>query len=225
MNEYRLRVNGAIVTDQDFRNTIHPTKMLPAILSQIMLDQLAADPVLPSPQPTPGVNQVVVRVGVQQDALGNWVQQWEVQDIPQDQIAASRAAAKVQKWEAIKTERDGPRVDGGVKVGGAWFHTDGASRTKWLGLKDSARDLLADGRPMHEPIKLGGQQVMWKTMGGTFAPVTVQLAYDVVQATKELDALLFIRAEQHRAMLNASDTPETYNIMTGWPERYGININ
>jgi len=220
MNEIRLRTTGAVVTEADFRNNVHPNKMLPAILTKEMLESLAADMVLPAPQPNPGRHQIVVRVGVEQDALGNWVQLWGLQDIPADQVALQDAMIRASKWEAIKAERDGPRVAGGVKVGGAWFHSDDASRIKWLALKDSGRDILAAGGSLSDPIIENGEQVHWKTMSGTFAPVTVQLAFDVVKADKTLDVRLFKQAEYHRAMLNACDSPETYDYLTGWPERY-----
>lgn len=220
MNEYRIRINGEVVQEDDFRTRIHPTKMLPAILSPSMLDELGADAVLQAPAPTPGDSQVVVRNGVQQDALGNWVQRWEIRDIPQAQLDAERINAIEAGWNAIKAERDGPRVSGGVKVNGAWFHTDTDSRQRWMGFKDSARDILASGGNMSSPIMLKGRQAAWKTMGGAYAPITCQLAFDVVQAVKDLDTSLFTKAEEHHAGLIASAKPWEYNFLTGWPEKW-----
>lgn len=122
-------------------------------------------------------------------------------------------------WELIKTERSA-RMSGGSKVSGKWFHTDQDSRLQHLGLKDSARDLLAAGAAMSDAITINGQQVAWKTMDGTFAPMTVQLAFDIVEADKALDAALFIAAETHRAQMMAADDPDAYNYSSGWPERF-----
>lgn len=220
MMEYRLRNTGAVVSDMDFRTTIHADKLLPAVLTPDMLDHLGADAVLASPQPVPTSEQTVIRDGVEQDALGNWVQRWSLVAIPSETLDEARQAAITTGWEAIKQERDGPRVDGGVKVGGAWFHTDQASRIKWLGLKDTARDMLLLGMSMHTVIVLEGRSLAWKTMSGVWAPVTMQLAYDVVQAIKNLDANLFLVAEQHYAALKASPNPASYNYLTGWPEKW-----
>lgn len=220
MNEIRLRVNGAVVSYDEFRNSIHPDKMLPAVLTPDILESLAADAVLVSPVPTPGLNQRVVRNGVVQDRLGNWVQSWEVQDIPADELLAMRTQERNNAWEAVKRERDGPRVNGGVKVHGAWFNTDMVSRTRWMSWKDSARDILASGGTMSSSVILDGAQIQCKLMDNTYAPVTVQLTFDVVQAIRELDANLFKTAENHHTALLNCDNPESYNYMVDWPEQY-----
>ena len=220
MNEIRLRVNGAVVSHDEFRNIIHPDKMLPAVLTPDVLESLAADAVLVSPTPTPGLNQRSVRNGVTQDRLGNWVQSWEVQDIPADELLAMRTQERNNAWEAVKRERDGPRVNGGVKVHGAWFHTDMASRQRWISWKDSARDILAAGGSMSSPITMDNVQIQCKLMDNSYAPVTVQLAFDVLQAIKQLDADLFKTAEINHVGLLAFDNPEHYNYMTDWPEQY-----
>jgi len=129
------------------------------------------------------------------------------------------SARQSSVWELIKTERSA-RMSGGSKVSGKWFHTDQDSRLQHLGLKDSARDLLATGAVMSDAITIDGQQVAWKTMDGTFAPMTLQLAFDIVEADKALDAALFIAAETHRAQMMAAAAPDSYNYTTGWPERF-----
>jgi hypothetical protein len=149
-----------------------------------------------------------------------WVQRWEVTDKPQEQVDAERQEAIAVQWEKIKAERDGPRVEGGVLVGAHWFHTDAASRIKWLGVKDSARDVLAAGGAAADRIEVRGKPLAWKTMAGTFVPVTVQLTLDVVQAVKDLDAAIFECAEIHNATMRAAKNPAAYDYSTGWPDRY-----
>ncbi len=122
-------------------------------------------------------------------------------------------------WGKIKTERSS-RMSGGSKVSGKWFHTDQDSRLQHLGLKDSARDLLAVGANMADPILINGQQVQWKTMDGTFAPMTLQLAFDIVEVDKALDAALFVVAETHRLKMLAVADPDSYDYSADWPERY-----
>jgi len=126
---------------------------------------------------------------------------------------------KSRKWNEIKEQRDN-RKESGVKVGTLWYHTDDTSRIQWLALKDTARDNIAAGGAMTDVIKMLNNNLQWKTMSGDFTPVTNQLAFDVVQATKNMDAVLFGLAEQKRAEVNASTDPLSYVTNTGWPQTF-----
>ncbi|SCU94332.1 hypothetical protein CNECB9_5260030 [Cupriavidus necator] len=127
---------------------------------------------------------------------------------------------KAGRWAAIKAERD-RRKAGGVLVGAHWFHSDADSRIQWLGIKDTARDMLADGQNSAAAIFMLGQPLQWKTLAGDFVAVTVQMAVDVVAATKELDARLFTIAERKRLEVETSADPAAYDVLAGWPETYG----
>ncbi|MEW6612717.1 MAG: DUF4376 domain-containing protein [Pseudomonadota bacterium] len=132
--------------------------------------------------------------------------------------------AKQMMWSQIKAERDRRKAGGfKVKVGGVdkWFHSDADSRIQHLGLKDKARDLLAAGGAMTDKISILGQPVKWKTMDGTFVEVTAQVAFDIVAAAGDLDAQLFAAAETHRAAMEASPDPASYDFSTGWPATFG----
>lgn len=126
---------------------------------------------------------------------------------------------KLKMWELIKQERD-RRKTLGIQVGSYWFHSDVDSRIQWLGLKDTARDMLMDGADKTSNISIGGSPVLWKTLSGAFIPVNIQLAMDVNNATKVLDADLFKNAELHRANMIKSSNPEEYDYSTGWPLSY-----
>lgn len=130
------------------------------------------------------------------------------------------AEIKAAKWEAIKAERD-RRKSGGFKVGTLWFHCDADSRIQHLGLKDKARDLIAAGGAMTDNLTMLGQPVRWKTMDGSFANVTAQLAFEIVAAAGDLDARLFAVAETHRAAMEAAADPTAYDFSAGWPETFG----
>lgn len=127
---------------------------------------------------------------------------------------------KAAKWESIKAERD-RRKAGGFKVGTQWFHSDADSRIQHLGLKDKARDLIAAGGAMTDNLTILGQPVRWKTIDGSFATVTAQLAFDIVAAAGDLDARLFAVAETHRAAMEAAADPAAYDFSAGWPETFG----
>lgn len=134
--------------------------------------------------------------------------------------APTIAETKAAKWETIKAERD-RRKAGGFKVGTLWFHSDADSRIQHLGLKEKARDLLAAAGSMTDNLSMLGQPVRWKTMDGSFANVTAQLAFDIVAAAGDLDARLFAVAETHRAAMEAAADPAAYDFSAGWPETFG----
>jgi len=219
MNIFRIRATGELVTEQALRASL--PFVLPQVIDADACNQAEVDPVLASPPPVVTEFQRVLPDGAVQDGLGNWVQAWRVENWSQEEIDTFKAATIDARWEAIKAERDGARTRGGVTVAGHWFHTDTDSRIKWLGLKDSARDLLAAGGAGADQVVVDGAAVAWKTMAGSFVPVTVQLALDVVEATKVLDKRLFTVAEQHNAALRAAADPTAYDYSTGWPARYG----
>lgn len=84
MSEYRIRSTGEVKTQGEIRQ-IHSNTSLPRVWDSNVCDALGIDPVLASPQPSPsGPYKVVVRNGVTQDALGNWVQAWAERDMFSD---------------------------------------------------------------------------------------------------------------------------------------------
>ncbi len=127
-------------------------------------------------------------------------------------------------WERIKADRD-RRKSGGfkVKVGSSnkWFHSDADSRIHHLGLKDKARDLIAGGGAMADNLTILGQTVKWKTVDGSFVDVSAQVAFDIVAAAGDLDAQLFATAETHKAAMEASADPASYDFSQGWPQAFG----
>ena len=133
---------------------------------------------------------------------------------------------KVDIWQKIKVERD-RRKAGGVKVqvGGVdkWFHTDDASKTQHLANKDTAQDQLAVGGQMSDFLldPETGAKIPWKTMDGTFTPMTCQLAFDIVKAAKSGELATFAAAETHRVAMEASADPASYDYSGGWPKIYG----
>ena len=137
--------------------------------------------------------------------------------------ALLRTELEDRVWTAIKTERDKRTQLGGCQAQGNWFHTDTFSRSQWLGLKDQARDILAAGGTMSDPINKLGSQVHWKTMSGTVVAVTVQLVFDVVSATGDSDARVFTQAEIHHAAMAASADPAAYDFSAGWPVNFEGN--
>lgn len=145
-------------------------------------------------------------------------QQWEVYPLPAEEVAANQAAARVAKWEAIKAERD-RRKAMGVKVGAHWFHSDDPSRIQQLGLARKADRLEASGGSTDTPFSGPGPGgiLAWKTIGGSFVPMTPALAQQISGAIEALDLGVFAAAEAHRMAMESSAQPETYDITGGWP--------
>jgi hypothetical protein len=114
--------------------------------------------------------------------------------------------ARIAAWEAIKVERE-RRESGGVKVGDKWFHTDADSRIKQLGLV-----LKGAGIP-------AGLQ--WKTMDGSFVTMTQTLAGQIFDTSLSQTSAIYVKAEQHKAAMEASADPAGYDFSGGWPAVYG----
>lgn len=109
-------------------------------------------------------------------------------------------------WQRIKAERD-RRKAGGVKVGAKWFHSDDGSRIQQMGLVMMGASIPAN--------------LQWKTMDGSFITMTQALASQVVQTVAASDQAIFTVAEQHKAAMEASADPASYDYSGDWPKIYG----
>jgi hypothetical protein len=165
-----------------------------------------------------------IRVAVDFNLPANWLNREWLWDDAAGSMVPDVTHGRTMMWESIKAERD-RRKSGGikVKVGSIykWFNSDADSRIQLIGLKDKARDLLAAGGAMTDKLTILGQTVKWKTMDGSFVEITAQLAFDIVAAAGDLDAQLFATAEAHKAAMEASADPASYDFSTGWPPSFG----
>lgn len=128
--------------------------------------------------------------------------------------------AKSRVWEAIKAKRDAIKA-GGVKVGTKWYHSDETSRTQYIGLLRMADAAVTAGGSGNTTLQYGGQDIQWKTMDGSFIKMTVQRANDVFNAVSGLDFAAFGAAEAHKAAMEASADPASYDFAAGWPATFG----
>lgn len=146
---------------------------------------------------------------VEDTGAGPFIKEWNLPDpIPTEAELQSAAASAVKSaiWERIKTERD-RRQGLGINVGAHWFHSDVDSRIKQLALV-----MMGAGVP-------AGLQ--WKTKSGEFVTMTPALAGQIFSATAASDQAIFAKAEQHRAAMEASVDPTTYDYSTDWPVAFG----
>lgn len=109
-------------------------------------------------------------------------------------------------WQRIKTIRDKYTQQGGYKAQGKWFHSDTFSRSQQIGLVIMGSSIPAG--------------LQWKTMDGSFVPMTPTLAQAVFQAAALQDNLLFSYAEQLNQQVKLSTNPTSIDIEQGWPETY-----
>lgn len=126
--------------------------------------------------------------------------------------APSRVAVVAAKWSAVKAERD-RRKWLGVKVSANWFHSDDSSRIQQLALVMLGANIPAG--------------LQWKTLtrtGSVFVSMTQALAGSIFQSTLQSDTAVFSAAEMHRVAIEASATPESYNILIGWPASFEDSV-
>ena len=131
-----------------------------------------------------------------------------------DKAPVSRVQTLVRITEAIKMLRD-ERKDGGVSVGGYWFHSDAASRIQYLGLLERIKDLAPD-----EPIRFDGTPLHWKTMDGRFVVLTRGQVSAITAAIAELDVRLFAHAESLIARAQATEDLASFRFTDGWPQTF-----
>lgn len=134
-------------------------------------------------------------------------------------LSAPPPPSPTQVWESIKAKRDAIKA-GGVKVGTKWYHTDTESRIQHLGLLEKARAARAAGGSDTTRLQALGKDIQWKTMDGSFIYLTVKHAEDIFAAVTDLDAATFAAAETHRAAMEASADPATYDFSAGWPATF-----
>jgi len=220
MNEYRLRSNGQIVTEKEFRLS-YPDISFPAVLDEATMDEYNADPILKSPMPTAGLYQSVIRSGAVQDNLGNWVESWSLVDWDQSTTDTYLTETRSQLWEQIKEIRTDKSLNGGVYYGTKWFNTDLVSRSQYLRLKNKADMLVIASAAPETVLQANGADILWKTMDGSFVTVTIDLIINLMDALDDREAAIFTQSEILKAAVDVSTNPISVDIQAGWPSSFG----
>jgi len=119
MTEYRDRTTGELKSQGQLRKE-NPNMSMPKVWGANVFDALNVDPVLRAPQPVDGIGayQSVLRNGVVQDDLNNWVEAWQIADMFADTTedgvtttkaeheAAYQARLDISAAESNRTQRD-----------------------------------------------------------------------------------------------------------------------
>lgn len=120
------------------------------------------------------------------------------------------AERRIERWELIKAYRDDLRFNGGVKVGTNWFYSTGQATGEYNTLL-----LLSAGIPDTTVLRAG-----WRTMNGALVDMTPALVKQILTAGFAQVAAIDDVSQSHKAAMEQSATPETYDFSAGWPVVY-----
>ena len=154
-------------------------------------------------------------VGVRQAVLDSvptligsvWTLGWTVSDFDNTTKEVVLASLRARIITHIKSIRDEKTQTNGFYADGKWFHSDTFSRTQQMALV-----MMGSGIPVG---------LQWKTMDGTYVPMTQQLANNIFGAAGISDVTIFAYATSLIDQVNASDDPGTIDIYNGWPIGFG----
>lgn len=62
--------------------------------------------------------------------------------------------------------------------------------------------------------------LQWKTMDDSLVTMTQTLAQQILAAGSASDQAIFAAAETHKAAMEASTEPASYDFSRGWPKGY-----
>jgi hypothetical protein len=96
----RVRGDGSVITDHEFR-VAHPATSFPPVLSEELLADFGADPVLEGPQPTLTRYQTAAMDGVLQSGA-HWITNW----VAVDMDAEACAALDARQADAVRADRN-----------------------------------------------------------------------------------------------------------------------
>lgn len=107
----------------------------------------------------------------------------------------------------IKAIRDHKAQQGGFPAAGKWFHSDVFSRSQQIGLV-----IIGPNIP---------PGLQWKTMDGSFVPMTQVLAGQIFASAAAQDTAIFTYAEVLSGQVQNAQDPYSIDINAGWPATYG----
>ena len=107
MTEYRDRTTGELKSQGQLRKE-NPNMSMPKVWGTNVFDALNVDPVLRAPQPIDGIGayQSVLRNGVVQDDLNNWVEAWQIADMFADTTEDGVTTTKAEHEAAYQAQLD-----------------------------------------------------------------------------------------------------------------------
>lgn len=113
-------------------------------------------------------------------------------------------------WQRVKAERDRRRFDGGVQVGQHWYLSNSVATGEYSVLLQ-----ISAGLPDTTVLRQN-----WRTMDGGLVDMTPALARQIINAGFARVAEIDDAALVHKAAIEASNEPASYDYSTGWPQTY-----
>ena len=109
---------------------------------------------------------------------------------------------------------------GGLLILTYWVASDPDSRLEYLGLKDLARDMIAAGAAINDPVMADGSQAEVETLNGVTVPMTCKRVKLLIDALQILDQRLRRVSKYHISQMMLSADPANYDYSAGWPAIY-----
>jgi len=130
------------------------------------------------------------------------------------------AQRKSEIWEDIKNYRTA-RLAGGYLYNGHWYHSDIAAKIELLGLQNKAIIQMINAGDLDDYIVIDGTNTQVKTIDNGYMELTFNDALNIALAGEIQTKRTYERAAIHKALLDATSDPDSYNWHTGWPAIYG----
>ncbi len=158
MTEYRDRTTGELKSQGQLRKE-NPNMSMPKVWTSNVFDALNVDPVLRAPQPTEGIGayQSVLRNGVVQDALNNWVEAWQIADMfsdttDEDGVTTTKAeheAAYQARLDSDAAERNRSQRDRLIGETDWWASSDLTMTAEQTAYRQALRDITSHANWPH----------------------------------------------------------------------------
>ena len=157
MTEYRDRTTGELKSQGQLRKE-NPNMSMPKVWTSNVFDALNVDPVLRAPKPTEGIGayQSVLRNGVVQDALNNWVEAWQIADMfadtTEDGVTTTKAeheAAYQQGLDDSAAERNRTQRDTKLSETDWWASSDLTMTAEQTAYRQALRDITSHANWPH----------------------------------------------------------------------------
>lgn len=134
--EIRIRADGAVVTDSEFR-AMFPNTGFPVQLTEDIINDFGGDVVLEGPQAQPTRYQVAFRDGVE-EIDGQWFTKYSVADMEQE----AKAALDAQQAKNLRQQRDQELAKSDWRVIKA-LESNTLQDFEWAAYRQALRDITA----------------------------------------------------------------------------------
>lgn len=131
--------------------------------------------------------------------------------------------AKDRLWDEIQRKRDFHNR-GGIFASGHWFPSQPLDQQHWDVLLSLAKDVRESGGNLNDILLDSqdgtGQHVYYQTLDNGDVPMTANIIFTIANTGIKNANRNSQNAKRHKALMEASSTPWTYDYSDGWTEIY-----